>query len=712
MRKLFLIIFCLTALADVKLKAGDHEKADSLLRKLKSLEGIERMHALNGVAELLMHDSPDSALKFANEALGLAKSNQELEGEAYATSLIGSISYLKGNLDEALNLHRDALAIRLGLTNKRALADSYNDIGALHDRAGREDSALNYYQYALNIFIEIDDLQGISQSYNNIGVFYWRTNDTPKAIQMFERSEKIDLQLGNDDDLSYTYSNLGACHGHLGELKKSLEYHRKALEIRTKLGNQLQVSRSLNNIATAYSGLKDYQNAISYFQQALEIKRQLGHSFEVLETLNNLALAFIGAKDLGRAMETTQEAVALSDSLEAPRQKVDALTCLATIYELKGDYRSAFETLMDKTQLRDSLQTVEKNTQLAEMQAKFEAAQQRMKIDQLNLEKDKAEIEVSRVQSRNSILVAVILIVLVIAVFFYSLATLRAKSNRELSHLNHQLEHSNHEIAAKNEEIERQKGLLEVQNQQIRDINLQLEQLVEVRTADLRQANEELDTFLYQSSHAMRAPILRLQGLFELAEVEKDPVIHAELIKSIDITLNRIDGMLRKLNQVSGLARRDVRPAPIDLEHTVEESLAQMAHLTPDERASVKIDLLKSGQLFTDPGLLRIILANLLENAYQFRAADVVQPKVEIELVPNETETILYFRDFGQGIPYPIQSKVFGMFVRGTESSKGEGLGLYVVKKAVEKLGAAITLTSAPGRTEIKISFPKDRPTA
>jgi signal transduction histidine kinase len=124
------------------------------------------------------------------------------------------------------------------------------------------------------------------------------------------------------------------------------------------------------------------------------------------------------------------------------------------------------------------------------------------------------------------------------------------------------------------------------------------------------------------------------------------------------------------------------------------------------ENLNVNIHHEDKFQLRSDHKLMSIILENLLENAVIFRKTK--QANIDIHLEVNQRHVVIQVRDDGTGIMKEYQDKVFEMFFRGSEKSKGNGLGLYLVKKAVQKLQGNISLESTEGQhTVFTISLPK-----
>jgi signal transduction histidine kinase len=168
----------------------------------------------------------------------------------------------------------------------------------------------------------------------------------------------------------------------------------------------------------------------------------------------------------------------------------------------------------------------------------------------------------------------------------------------------------------------------------------------------------------------------------------KDPNA-LELFEKVRETASNLDKMLVKLQSISDVGAQQLIYREVLLEELVIEI-----------KDSFRIEIERKGiQFFSTinlttpfhsyPALVKIILENLIENAIFFCGAD--QPKVVIEIFHQGTDVALQVTDNGQGIDEEVQGKIFDMYFRGNERSKGNGLGLYIVKKSVEKLQGSVS---------------------
>jgi signal transduction histidine kinase len=112
--------------------------------------------------------------------------------------------------------------------------------------------------------------------------------------------------------------------------------------------------------------------------------------------------------------------------------------------------------------------------------------------------------------------------------------------------------------------------------------------------------------------------------------------------------------------------------------------------------------------IYSDKGRLSIVLNNLVDNAIKYHRHSHPGKYVAIKTVEENNHVIIQVIDNGQGIPLQAQDKIFDMFYRASENSKGSGLGLYIVKEMVERIGGEIFLKSELGEgTTFSIKVPK-----
>jgi signal transduction histidine kinase/ligand-binding sensor domain-containing protein len=228
---------------------------------------------------------------------------------------------------------------------------------------------------------------------------------------------------------------------------------------------------------------------------------------------------------------------------------------------------------------------------------------------------------------------------------------------------------------------------------------------VEKRNAELRKLNSELDRFVYSTSHDLRAPLASILGLINLSRLEEKNKDH--YLALIEKSVHKLDEFISEIIDYSRNARLAVEPAPIDFQPLITSILEDLEYLEENVTLKKNISISCSGVFLSDKTRIRIILSNLISNAIKYHNGRQVNPFIDITINCNAQQAAITIADNGIGIRDDQQENIFKMFHRGSEQSKGSGLGLYIVKETVTKLGGNITVKSKIGEgTTFEVILP------
>lgn len=224
----------------------------------------------------------------------------------------------------------------------------------------------------------------------------------------------------------------------------------------------------------------------------------------------------------------------------------------------------------------------------------------------------------------------------------------------------------------------------------------------------LAKLNDELDRFVYSTSHDLRAPLLSVLGLLKVAEAaptEKEMKHYHELMQT---RLLSLDTFIKSITDYSRNNRLDIVHENVnigDLATDIWESLKYSA----DAQGIEFINDLPENLVVTNDGTrLRVVLSNLIANAIRYHDHRKERKYIRVHHHMTASSFSLHVEDNGQGIAPEYQVKIFDMFFRGNESSQGTGLGLYIVKETMKKLSGDIQLTSTPRQgSTFSISVPQ-----
>ena len=224
---------------------------------------------------------------------------------------------------------------------------------------------------------------------------------------------------------------------------------------------------------------------------------------------------------------------------------------------------------------------------------------------------------------------------------------------------------------------------------------------------ELQKVNKELDQFVYSISHDLRAPLTSVMGLVELSKLESNPDKVESYHRMMETSLNRLDSFIQDILHYSRNARLEIQSESVDVDEMIHEVFNQLqfSEMADGIRLETRIDT--NSEIWTDKRRLRMILNNLISNAVKYCNTQSTDRYVRVAVEAYDTKIHLQVSDNGIGIKTQRLPKIFQMFYRATEHSRGSGLGLYIVKEAVEMLGGTIEVHSVEGEgTTFSVHLP------
>jgi PAS domain S-box-containing protein len=209
----------------------------------------------------------------------------------------------------------------------------------------------------------------------------------------------------------------------------------------------------------------------------------------------------------------------------------------------------------------------------------------------------------------------------------------------------------------------------------------------------LQKANSELDRFVYSASHDLRAPLKSMLGLLNIIAMEKGGDISLYLDRMRQ-SVNKLDNFITDIIDYSLNSRVEVIAEPINLTELIEDCFLHFKYLPYSDSIDKIIECKTDTPFYADKKRLQIVLNNLISNAINYRNPTQVQSFIKIEICTESDTATIKVEDNGMGIEEKHIEKIFDMFYRGTTNSAGSGLGLYIVKEALEKMKGKINVVS------------------
>jgi len=646
----------------------------------------------------------------------------------------GELYFLTGQFKPASDYFSLALDILKTNPFKRYHATVLNHVGLVFSAEGNHAQALEYFLNALRLDEDMNNRQAAAQTLGRIGWVYVYQGNLAMGLDYAERSLKEMERLKDRAGIAFVHHLLGHLYYVQRDYERSLRHFEIALSLRKEIKASQLVSATIFSMARVFEAQGSIDKALSLLMQVEErISLRQDRPAQVM-LYNTLGALYIRQGALATAAEHLQHAQTLLRQVSMAVQQRDNYKLLAELCIARGDYRQATRYYDRFIVLNDSVFTNRSSAKIAEVNSLYQLEKKEQALqtlhEQFELKNTESKLQDARIRLQNSFLfslvVGIVLLVGLLFVLFQYYHT-KSRANKKLVRLNEEIVEQkeeiqaqseelveanqslvrlNHELLEKREEMEAQSEELREANEMILAINDDLDSIVTRRTHQLKEAYQELDTFFYRSSHDFRRPLTTFLGLAEVAKITVKDTNALELFDKVRETALNLDKMLVKLQSISDVGAQELVYKPVLVGEIFESVCADFQDDLLHRGIRVQRSIVLSDPFISYPAMVRIIVENLVENSIQFCAPENAQ--LELRAHQENGWVVMSVRDNGYGIPQEYQGKIFDMYFRGTERSKGNGLGLYIVKKAVGKLHGEIHVVSSVGLgTMLEVRLPR-----
>jgi signal transduction histidine kinase len=221
--------------------------------------------------------------------------------------------------------------------------------------------------------------------------------------------------------------------------------------------------------------------------------------------------------------------------------------------------------------------------------------------------------------------------------------------------------------------------------------------LLEDEQATLKKTNRELDSFIYSTSHDLRAPVASVLGLVTVARSEVKDHVATNYLRLIEDRALKLDGVITDILNISRIKKTELQYEMVDFNCLFADSVSDVKVLAEGKKIDIRYMESPSNRFMGDYSLTKMVLGNLLSNAVKYHSPGKPDPYIQVDFEKTMGKVSFVVADNGEGIGKEHHDKIFDMFYRASEKSQGTGLGLYIVKETLARIGGSVELNSKPG---------------
>jgi signal transduction histidine kinase len=679
-------VWLLVMLCSLKSHA-QNETLDSLEALVSKKSGIEKYELVYNIGlEYFRQNNVQASFEQFQKAQSLAFDMGDSVRIVKTIRIKTQMLFRLGRTHEGLDELLFALPIAKRIV-KDELETLINLIAIAYTYQANYDKALEYHFQNLVLREQSGNHSTIRSSLNNIGIVYFKLKNYPKALEYYLLALEHDDAIKDSNFRDQLLINTALCYNQLKRYEEARKFIIKGMNFCEPKCDALTVLHGEFGLGVSYYGQKDFNEARRHFKKSLSIAHEIKNTRFQAENFIYLAHIYVATQEYDSALSALKETEKIAREHGFNELLIDAFKEYSNVYTLQNDFKNASNYQNKYITLKDSIYSGELIERIAKIQTNF---QERANIKTIA---DKEET-IARQRSLNiAVGIIAVLAGLLIYVLYQSIKVKR-KVNADLSEA---------------------KAIIEDQNRQLMSSNYNLDKELKAKNIDLQKANdslrrvnEELDNFIYKTSHDIRGPLASLKGMCNVALMDvKDPLA-LNYLQKLDITAEKLNTILTRLLIVNQINNSALGAERIDFQDIVGDVLLLERKKGLPRRLKIKQNIDRNIVFHSDREFVRIILENLIDNAIKFyNDSERVEPFVNIGIQANGQHVSIHVVDNGIGVSEVHPDKIFQMFSRASERSETGGIGLYITKTAAEKLGGTVHLKTTPeGYTEFYVKLP------
>jgi len=513
---------------------------------------------------------------------------------------------------------------------------------------------------------------------NQLSLLQRKNKEYATARSLAERAQAISINIDYDRGRGDACYNLGTIFKAQGKFSDALPHFIEAINHYESIQNKNFHSKSLCLLGNIYEKFQDFKNAKIAYEKALDEAEALKNENLISDIYLNLASVNLKIDRISKASYLIEKSIKLKAKLDQKEKLANAHYVAGKIKSKSGDLKTAEEYFKTAISLYSEGDFKDGLVECMEKLGGVYIQEEKIKEAILLLE-DAAEIA-EKMDLKNSLFKCHHLLFRCFKSINTSKALFHLEEYVRLKEETNQLYIQNlvngYEIISQLEDLEKES------------------EIEQERASIIEKKNTELDSFFYRVSHDLKGPIASLLGLSDLADKDIKDAEARQYFKMYDHQIRRLNMIVMELINITELNYKDIKLTLINFYEIVDNCISAYTYLPNYSKISFSIDIESNLSFKSEWYIINTILQNLIENSIKYIDAEKDKPRVEISIFKKKELINIKVSDNGEGIDEKYHSKIFDMFYRASENASGTGLGLFIMKRAIERLKGEVSVES------------------
>jgi class 3 adenylate cyclase/tetratricopeptide (TPR) repeat protein len=415
-RRLLFLLFVFCAHNNSFAQSADSLRAQWLAA---SIDDSLRFDAVYNLAWVYAYEQTDSALAYAQLALGFAEQKNNALFKARSYNVIGSIELIKHRLDRAKAAYTTALGFATATGDLRTLTSVHNNLGAMYYEESNYPEAKLHNTSAYELSIRTGNISGQATALNNLAMLSEAQGDYPLALKRY--TESLDIKMKCGSPTGTTLLNIGNVHQALSDAETAAEYYQMAIDTLSAAGDAFNLGDAYSDLAGIKVEAGDYAAGHYYYDMCIQVSKELGSESLVVFALHQKGLAYLQQKEYALAKSHCLQSVQMSRELNDLEDLSRACKCLHETYRAEGDFKNALVYYEEFVQVTDSLSKLKNFDEVTRLSIQHDYQLMALK-DSLSREEEKIKTafayqsDLDRKKNERNLFIVLAVFVLVLAV--------------------------------------------------------------------------------------------------------------------------------------------------------------------------------------------------------------------------------------------------------------------------------------------------------